>query len=69
MIKKLRNDELQPTAEQVQCLYRLCHQLTNVMFQPIHIVRLDERSLNIFILSGQNEEIELEITPDGSIEP
>jgi hypothetical protein len=47
----------------------VCHQLTNVMFQPIHIMRLDERSLNIFILAGQNEGIELEITPDGSIEP
>lgn len=44
-------------------------QLTNVMFQPIHIVRLDERSLNIFILTGQDEGIELEIKPDGSIEP
>ncbi|WP_298917584.1 hypothetical protein [uncultured Nostoc sp.] len=69
MIKELTADELQPTAGQLQCLYRLCHQLTNVMFQPIHIVRLDKRSLNIFILAGQNEEIELEITPDGSIEP
>ncbi|MEH2322988.1 MAG: hypothetical protein V7K32_05225 [Nostoc sp.] len=62
-------DELQPRVEQLQSLYILCHQLTNVMFQPIHIVRLDERSLNIFILAGQNEGIELEITPDGSIEP
>jgi hypothetical protein len=52
-------DELQPRVEQLQSLYRLCYQLTNVMFQPIHIVRLDERSLNIFILAGQNEEIEL----------
>ncbi|WP_416212246.1 DUF6888 family protein [Nostoc sp. DedSLP03] len=26
----------------------------NVMFQPIHIVRLDERSLNIFILARKN---------------
>ncbi|MDZ8079986.1 MAG: hypothetical protein RMX35_13045 [Nostoc sp. DcaGUA01] len=69
MIKKLTDDKPQPTAEQLQCLYRLCHQLTNVMFQPIHIVRLDERTLNIFILAGQSEEIELEVTPDGSIEP
>ncbi|WP_375499189.1 DUF6888 family protein [uncultured Nostoc sp.] len=68
MIKKLADDELQPRVEQLQSLYRLCHQLTNVMFQPIHIVRLDERSLNIFILAGQDEEIELEIKPDGSIE-
>lgn len=64
-----KKDKLQPTPEQLQCLYRLCHQLTNVMFQPIHIVRLDERSLNLFILAGQNEGIELEITSDGSIEP
>ncbi|WP_416235730.1 DUF6888 family protein [Nostoc sp. UHCC 0252] len=26
--------------------------LQNVMFQPIHIVRLDERSLNIYIYIG-----------------
>ncbi|MBC6435783.1 hypothetical protein FM036_41800 [Nostoc sp. HG1] len=69
MIKKLTDDELQPTAKQLQSLYRGCHQLTNVMFQPIHVVRLDERSLNIFILAGQHEGIELEITPDGSMEP
>ncbi|MEH1934706.1 MAG: hypothetical protein V7L14_13495 [Nostoc sp.] len=49
MIKEPMADELKPTAEQLQCLYRSCHQLTNVMFQPIHIVRLDERALNIFI--------------------
>ncbi|MEH2446178.1 MAG: hypothetical protein V7K18_10435 [Nostoc sp.] len=67
MIKEPTADELQPTTGQLQCLYRLCHQLTNVMLQPIQIVRLDERTLNIFILAGQNEEIELEITPDGSI--
>jgi hypothetical protein len=39
------------------------------MLQPIHIVRLDERTLNLFILAGQDEEIELEIQADGSIEP
>ncbi|MBN3907245.1 MAG: hypothetical protein HWQ35_11965 [Nostoc sp. NMS1] len=69
MTKKLTDDDLQPTVKQLKCLYRVCHQLTNVMFQPIHIMRLDERSLNIFILAGQNEGIELEITLDGSIEP
>ena len=58
-----------PTAAQLQTLYRLCHLLTNLMFQSIHIVRLDERTLNLFILAGQNEEIEFEIKPDGSIEP
>ncbi len=58
-----------PTTEQLRNLYRLCHLLTNVMFHQIHIVRLDERTLNLFILAGQNEEIELEIQPNGSIEP
>lgn len=59
----------QPTESQLRTLYRLCHLLTNMMFQPIHIIRLDERTLNLFILVGQDEEIELEIEPDGSIEP
>ncbi|UBF24778.1 hypothetical protein K9N68_24410 [Kovacikia minuta CCNUW1] len=59
----------EPTDAQVRSLYRLCHLLTNVMFQPIHIVRLDERTLNLFILAGKEEEIELEIRPNGSIEP
>lgn len=59
----------EPTAAQLRTLYRLCHVLTNVMFQPVHIVRLDERTLNLFILAGHNEEIEIEIRPDGSIEP
>jgi len=39
------------------------------MLQPIHIVRLDERTLNLFILAEHGEEIEVEIQPDGSIEP
>ena len=59
----------EPTGAQLRTLYRLCHLLTNMMFQPIHIVRLDERSLNLFILAGQSEDIEFEIQPDGSIEP
>jgi len=59
----------EPTGAQLRSLYRLCHLLTNMMFQPIHIVRLDERSLNLFILAGQGEDIEFEIQPDGSIEP
>lgn len=57
----------EPTAAQLRSLYR-CHLLTNVMFQLIHIVRLDERTFNVFILAGQGEEIELEIQPDGKIE-
>lgn len=59
----------EPTGKQLKSLYRLCHILTNTMFKPIHIVRIDERTLNVFILAGDNEEIEFEIQPNGSIEP
>ena len=37
------------------------------MFQPIHIIRVDERTKNVFILAGHNETIELQITPEGDI--
>ena len=59
----------EPTGKQLKSLYRLCHILTNVMFQPIHIVRIDERTLNIFILAGNDEEIEFEIQTNGNINP
>ncbi len=59
----------EPTGKQLKSLYRLCYLLTNVMFQPIHIVRIDERTLNIFILAGNYEEIEFEIQLNGDIEP
>jgi hypothetical protein len=59
----------EPTVEQLKSLYRLCHLLTNVMFQPIHIVRLDERTLNLFLLAGNEESLEFEILPNGRVEP
>ena len=37
------------------------------MFQPIQIVRLDERTANLLILAGREEQIELEITPTGEL--
>lgn len=58
-----------PTPAQLRKLYVVCHQLTNLVFQPIHIVRLDERTGNLFILAGRQEEIELEILPDGDLTP
>lgn len=56
-----------PTAEQsIQCVIQ-CQAMTN-LFQTIQIVRLDERTGNIFILAEGNadREIELEIFPDGN---
>lgn len=56
------------TTQQLRTLYRLCHLLTNRMFQPLHIVRLDERTLDLFVLAGNEEGLEFEILPDGKIE-
>ena len=56
-----------PTSAQLQKRYVVCHQLSNTVFQPIHIVRLDERTGNIFILAGREEEIE--ILPNGDLTP
>lgn len=61
--------ERQPTEAQLRTLYRQCHLLTNVVFQPIRIVRLDERTGNIFVLAGQQETIELEINSKGEVIP
>lgn len=57
----------QPTEAQLRSLYRQCHWLTNVAFQPVHIVRLDERNGNLFILAGHEESIELQLKPDGEL--
>ncbi len=59
----------EPTEAQSRKLYELCYTLTNVMFQPIHIVRLDERTGNLFILAGREETIEFEVNPSGFVEP
>lgn len=56
-----------PTQAQLQKLYIQCYALTNVMFQPIHIIRMDERSGNLFILAGQAETLEFEIDPQGRL--
>jgi hypothetical protein len=37
------------------------------MFKPIHIIRIDERAKNLFILAGYQEDIEIEITPNGEM--
>lgn len=57
----------EPTLAQLKRLYLLSYTLTNVMFQPIHIIRLDERNQNLFILAGYEENIEIVITPDGEV--
>ncbi|MEO0842768.1 MAG: hypothetical protein AAF063_28225, partial [Cyanobacteria bacterium J06643_5] len=56
-----------PTEEQLKCLYTITCQLTFVMLQPIHLVYLDQRTLNLYILAGENEDIEFEVTIDGEV--
>ncbi|MCJ8282549.1 MAG: hypothetical protein AAFY21_11940 [Cyanobacteria bacterium J06641_2] len=56
-----------PTEEQLKCLYTITCQLTFVMLQPIHLVYLDQRTLNLYILAGEDEDIEFEITIDGEV--
>jgi hypothetical protein len=51
-----------PTAEQGIMCIALCQSLTTT-FTPIFVVRLDERTQNVFILAGDN--IEIEIYPNG----
>ena len=57
----------QPTEAQLKKLYRLGYVLSNVMFQPIHIIRLDERTGNLFMLAGRDETIEFEVDSKGEL--
>lgn len=52
-----------PTDKQLEGLYRICYYLTYRVFQPIHIICIDERTNNLFILAGEYEDIEIKITP------
>jgi hypothetical protein len=58
---------MEPTVAQLKSLYRQSQWLTNIAFAPIHIVRLDERTGNLFILAGIEETIELQINPTGEL--
>lgn len=56
-----------PTPVQLQGLYRISYQLTYIMFQPIHLICIDNRTQNLFILAGQSENIEFQVTPNGEV--
>jgi hypothetical protein len=56
-----------PTLKQLESLYRVCYQLTYVMLQPIHLVCVDERTKNIYLLAGYEEELEFQILPNGAL--
>jgi hypothetical protein len=54
-----------PTPKQLETLYRVSYQLTYSMIQPIHLICVDERTRNIYVLAGYDEEIEFQILPNG----
>ncbi len=56
-----------PTSEQLEGLYRICYCFTYRALQPIHLICIDERTGNLFILAGDEEDIEVEITPIGEV--
>ncbi|ALF52454.1 hypothetical protein ACX27_05685 [Nostoc piscinale CENA21] len=53
---------MEPTNAQTQALYRICYRLTKI-YKSIELVRLDERTGNLYVLAGEN--IEFEIEPSG----
>ncbi|MBE9010724.1 hypothetical protein IQ250_10940 [Pseudanabaenaceae cyanobacterium LEGE 13415] len=63
---------MEPTNAQAQGLYRLCYRLTNRIypgwqFKSIELVRIDERTKNIFVLAGDG--MDYEVNPSGGYEP
>jgi hypothetical protein len=56
-----------PTAAQLESLYRVSYQLTYFMLQPIHLICVDGRTGNVYILAGYDEELEFQILPNGEL--
>lgn len=54
-----------PTSAQLRSLYIQCYTLTNVMFQPIHIIRLDERTGNLSFWVGRKKQSSLRLICKG----
>ena len=50
-----------PTAAHLESLYRVSYQLTYIMLQPIHLVCVDRRTRNVYVLAGYGEDLEFEI--------
>ncbi|AFY77341.1 hypothetical protein Ple7327_2005 [Pleurocapsa sp. PCC 7327] len=56
-----------PTDAQLRGLYRLSYWLTYIMLQPIHLVCIDDRTSNLYVLTGNREDLEFQITPNGEV--
>ncbi|BAY98847.1 hypothetical protein NIES37_28250 [Tolypothrix tenuis PCC 7101] len=55
---------MEPTPKQAISAIRVCAQVTRV-YKRIDLVRLDERTRNVYILADNS--IEAEVTPTGEI--
>ncbi len=56
-----------PTGAQLESLYRVGYQLTYMMLQPVHLICIDDRTYNLYIIAGYSEDLEFQITPDGGV--
>lgn len=70
--QSVRLNEYGTQNEQTQGLYRLCYRLTNVIYpgwqyKAVELVRIDERTGNLYVLAGDSLDFEIKIT--GGYEP
>jgi hypothetical protein len=56
-----------PTDTQLRGLYRLSYWLTYIMMQPLHLVCIDDRTNNLYVLAGKAESLEFQIMPNGEV--
>lgn len=56
-----------PTDAQLRGSYRLSYWLTYIMLQPVHLVCIDRRTNNLYVLAGNTENLEFQITPNGEV--
>jgi hypothetical protein len=54
-----------PNTAQLETLYRIGYHLTFTMLQPIHLICVDDRTQNLYVLAGNDENLEFQIKPDG----
>jgi hypothetical protein len=56
-----------PNAAQLESLYFVSCQLTYTMFQPIHLICVDQRTRNVYVMAGHDEGLEFQILPNGEV--
>jgi hypothetical protein len=56
-----------PNAAQLESLYFVSYQLTYTMFQPIHLICVDQRTRNVYVMAGHDEGLEFQILPNGEV--